>query len=156
MSGEPQPESLDVIVGGKQRTITIETNVFCPKTVRELIAIQRKKVKADLEELKTLRDILPDETYKEQADSVMFLWNEVKDGNPTAALRCSQTLEGLEVILLNSCPEVTGPEDAKAVLNAMNSYIEILDIIGRVQKDVEEASGNSLPPETEGDEEKTE
>lgn len=153
--GEPLPNSITVNVNGKERRITLGTNVFCPKTLRELLVLQRAKVKADLDELKELQAFLPPETYKEQAEEVMALWNEVKEGNPTAATRCIQTLEGLQVVLLNSSPEIVSADDAKAVLDSMESYMELVDLIGEIQKDVEEKSGNSLPPEGE-DEEKTE
>lgn len=143
---EPTGTHLDVVLDNQKRRIYIGTNIFCPATIHELMALRKAQMKEEMEDLRLLKDVLPEEEYKLKAKRVLEDWDEVKSNNPEAASKVLLTRDALIVVLHNSSPDISSKEEAAKVYDSLESYTDLINAIFSVHGEVAEAAKNSSPP----------
>jgi len=135
-----------VFVDGKERHVTISSNVLCPRVIRGLLVRARKTCEDQLKFLKSEKIDMPPDLYSQEYNTLWQWQKKILDGNPEAINPILVQLDSLAFILHTTSPEVSDFKDAEKIIDSMESIEDLLMIINDTNAEVEEAAKNSPAP----------
>ena len=147
MSGAPIGQALTVTMDGEERTYHIKPNVFSDATIQALNRMYKDMAKRhraeSIKELSSMRGQIDATTYAElQTELVKNFVGKPFTGY-MEAVELLQTREGMAIALLKNCDEIKSSDEAFAVIGAVDSVVDLFEVLFDSGNEAIEAAKNS-------------